>query len=210
LLLGRHRLVVSTPYTSTSPTRRIAFLVAYELGHAKALASTERAYGAETEWPHAAISIGGLLRPGPATTGAGVATRGRPGSRVEAVTGFSIVCANAVIRLAYGAAAIANPSRPVLGKVPLAPDTEQFPEARLFVRGFAGHQVAVALVGLASLARRDLRRSAMALAAATDVADIASAAIEARSRSSLDSDLSGAIGFSSAGLASALVGLRLA
>jgi hypothetical protein len=126
------------------------------------------------------------------------------------VTGFRIICANAVIRLAYGAAALAEPSRPLLGKVPLAPDTEQFPEARLFVRGFASHQVGVALVGLASLARRDLRRPAMTLAAATDLADIASAVIEARSRSRLDSDLSGGIAFSSAGLTSALAGLRLA
>jgi hypothetical protein len=125
------------------------------------------------------------------------------------VTGFSIVCVNSVIRLAYGAAALANPSRPLLGKIPLAPDTEQFPEARLFVRGFAAHQVAVALVGLASLARGGLRRPAMALAAATDVADIASATIEARSRSRVDADLSGGIAFSSAGLASALIGLRL-
>jgi hypothetical protein len=49
----------------------------------------------------------------------------------------------------------------------------------------------------------------MALAAATDLADIASAAIEARSRSRLDSDLSGGIAFSSAGLATAIIGLRL-
>jgi hypothetical protein len=49
----------------------------------------------------------------------------------------------------------------------------------------------------------------MALAAATDLADITSGVIEARSRSRLDSDLSGGIAFSSAGLASALIGLRL-
>jgi hypothetical protein len=125
------------------------------------------------------------------------------------VIGFSVVSANALIRLAYGAAALANPSRPLLAKVRLAPDTEQFPEARLFVRAFAAHQVAVALVGLASLARGDLRRPAMALAAATDLADIASAAVEARSRSHLDADLTGGIAFSTAGLASALVGWRL-
>ncbi len=124
------------------------------------------------------------------------------------MTGFGLICANAVIRLVYGAAALGNPSRPLLGRIPLAPDTEQFPEARLFVRGFAAHQVAVALLGLVSLARRELRRPAMALAAATDIADIASAAIEARSRPHLDSDLSGGIAFSSVGLVSALVGLR--
>jgi hypothetical protein len=126
------------------------------------------------------------------------------------MSGFGIVCANAVIRLGYGAAALTNPSRARAGKISLAPDTEQFPEARLFVRGFAAHQVAVALVGLASLARRDLRRPAMTLAAATDVADIVSAAIEARSRARLDADLSGGIVFSSAGLGSALLGMRLA
>jgi hypothetical protein len=126
------------------------------------------------------------------------------------VIGFSVICANAVIRLVYGAAALAAPSRPLLGKIPLAPDTERFPQTRLFVRGFASHQVAVALVGLVSLARRDLRRPAMALAVVTDLADIASAAIEAQSRSRLDSDLIGGIAFSSAGLASALTGLRLA
>jgi hypothetical protein len=125
------------------------------------------------------------------------------------VAAFSIICSNAVIRLGYGIAALAAPSSPLLGKIPFAPDTEQFPEARLFVRGFASHQVAVALVGLASLARRDLQRPAMALAAATDLADITSGVIEARSRSRLDSDLSGGIAFSSAGLASALIGLRL-
>jgi len=123
--------------------------------------------------------------------------------------GSAFVAANALIRLTYGLAALTVPSRPLFRAVPLAPDTEQFPEARLFVRGFASHQVAVALVGLASLTHRDLRRPAMALAAATDAADIASAAIEARARASLDRDLSGGIAFSGAGLASALIGLRL-
>jgi hypothetical protein len=126
------------------------------------------------------------------------------------VIALSVISANALIRLAYGVAVLYAPSRPLLGKIPLAPDTEQFPEVRLFVRGFASHQVAVGIVGIASLARRDLRRPAMALAAATDAADIASAAIEARSRSRLDSDLSGGIAFSSAGLASAVIGMRLA
>jgi hypothetical protein len=126
------------------------------------------------------------------------------------MAGSGIIGANALIRLAYGVAALAAPSRRLFGTVPLAPETDQFPEARLFVRGFAAHQLAVGLVGLASLARRDLRRPAMALAAATDLADIASATVEARSRSRLDSDLCGGIAFSAAGLASALVGLRLA
>jgi hypothetical protein len=126
------------------------------------------------------------------------------------VKGFGVIGANAAVRFAYGAAALAAPSRPLLSRIPLAPDTERFPEARLFVRGFAAHQVGVALVGLASLVRPDLRRPAMALAAATDLADIASGLVEAHTRSRLASDLTGGIAFSSAGLASALIGLRLA
>ena len=99
-------------------------------------------------------------------------------------------------------------NEPALAGLELVAEPVRGREARLFVRGFAAHQVAVALVGLASLARRDLRRPAMALAAATDVADIVSAAIEARSRARVDADLSDGIVFSSAGLGSALLGMR--
>jgi hypothetical protein len=115
---------------------------------------------------------------------------------------------NSIIRLTYGVAAAVAPSRPLAGKIPLAPDTDHFPEARLFVRGFSAHQVGVALCGLASLARPNLRRPAMLLAAATDLADIASALIEARDRKHYDSDLTGGIVFSSLGLVSALAGAR--
>src|SRR5918999_228864 len=51
---------------------------------------------------------------------------------------------------------------------------------------------------------RNRRRRAMLLAAATDLADILSAAIEARARGALDADLRDGIVFSSAGLVSAL------
>lgn len=121
---------------------------------------------------------------------------------------LALITGNSVVRLTYGVAAILAPSRPLAGKVPLAPDTDRFPEARLFVRGFSSHQVAVALFGLASLVRGDLRRPAMLLAAAIDLADIASALVEAHSRSRLDADLAGGIAFSSLGLASALAGSR--
>jgi hypothetical protein len=140
--------------------------------------------------------------------------RGRPDQpstfRLSAVVGVLLVASNAVIRFGYGVAALTAPSNPVGGKVPLAPDTERFPEARLFVRGFASHQVGVGLMGLASLARRELRRPAMALAAVTDLADIASAVIEARARQRLDGDLGGGIAFSSVGLISALLAMNAA
>jgi hypothetical protein len=124
------------------------------------------------------------------------------------MSGVSLIVANAAIRLGYGVAALAAPSKPVFGRVPLAPDTEEFPEARLFIRGFASHQIAVGMIGLASLGQRDLRRPAMLLAAATDFADIVSALIEARARGRLDSDLRDGIAFSSAGFVSALAALR--
>ena len=50
---------------------------------------------------------------------------------------LGLIAANSVIRMGYGVAALIAPSKPLLGRVPLAPDTEEFPEARLFVRGFA-------------------------------------------------------------------------
>ena len=124
------------------------------------------------------------------------------------MAGLKLPAANAAIRLGYGLAVLAAPSKAVLGNVPLAPDTEELPEARLFVRGFAAHQIAVAVVGLAGLRQRRLRRTGLLLAAATDLADIASAVVEARARGRLDSDLSGGIAFSGAGLVSALVSLR--
>jgi hypothetical protein len=122
------------------------------------------------------------------------------------VTG-AILAANAAIRLAYGVAALVAPSRPLLGKVPLAPDTDRFPEARLFIRGFAAHQIAVSIVGIASLARSDLRRPGMVLASATDLADIVSALVEARARGRLEPDLRDGLVFSAAGLITALAAL---
>jgi hypothetical protein len=122
--------------------------------------------------------------------------------------GRRLTLANAVIRLGYGLAALASPSKPVFGKVPLAPDTEAFPEARLFVRGFATHQIGVGLFGIAGALQPRLRRPAMLLAAAIDVSDIASAAVEAAARKRMEPDLSGGMAFSAAGLGSALAALR--
>ena len=118
-----------------------------------------------------------------------------------------LVGVNAVIRLGYGLAAFTSPSKPAFGKVPLAPDTDELPEARLFIRGFAAHQIAVALVGVAGVVQPDLRRPGMLLAATTDLSDIASAVVEAAARGRQDSNLRGGIVFSAAGLASALAAL---
>jgi hypothetical protein len=121
--------------------------------------------------------------------------------------GINLFAANAAIRLGYGIAVLMAPSKPVLGQIRLAPDTDEFPEARLFVRGFAAHQIAVAAVALAGLSRSDLRRPAMLLAATIDAADITAAVLEARARGRLDPDLTGGTAFSVAGFVSALVAL---
>jgi hypothetical protein len=88
--------------------------------------------------------------------------------------------------------------------LPLAPDTDELPEARLFVRGFSAHQVGVGLAGLASLRRKELEPAAIALAGAIDALDIATAVIEARERGRWDGDLVGGAIFSGAGLATGL------
>jgi len=122
--------------------------------------------------------------------------------------GRALCLANAAIRLGYGVAVLLAPSKPAFGRLPLAPDTDSFPEARLFVRGFAAHQIGVGLIGLAGAAHRDWWRTGMLLAAAIDAADIASALIESRARPELGQDLSGGIAFSTAGLATAALALR--
>ena len=124
--------------------------------------------------------------------------------------GPALLFANAAIRLGYGIAVLVAPSKPLGGKVPLAPDTDELPEARLFVRGFSTHQAAVALPGLVSLVKPGLRRPAMLLAAATDASDVLSAVVEGRARGRFDADLTGGIAFSAVGLVSALAAWRAA
>jgi hypothetical protein len=124
------------------------------------------------------------------------------------LSGRALSLGNAAVRFAYGVAVLLAPSRPAFGTIELAPDTDAHPEARLFVRGFAAHQLGVGALGLLAAGNRDLRRSAMLLAAAIDAGDIASAAIEAKSRRRVDSDLSGGMLFSAAGLLSAVLALR--
>ena len=108
------------------------------------------------------------------------------------------------MRLGYGVVVLLWPSSSAKTAVPLAPDTDGMPAARLFVRGFAAHQIAVALVGLASLRTPKLEGAAIALAGAIDAADVATALIEGRVRGSFDQDLIGGILFSGAGIATAI------
>jgi hypothetical protein len=89
----------------------------------------------------------------------------------------------------------------------LVPDTEDQPEARLFVRGFAAHQVGVAALGLASIRRKQLQQTAMALAVAIDALDVLSAVAESLTRGRADADTIGGVLFSAAGAATAAAAL---
>jgi hypothetical protein len=109
---------------------------------------------------------------------------------------------NSVFRLTYGIGALLVPS--AMAEARLVPDTGDRPDARLFVRGFGAHQIAVAALGLGSLSRPQLARPAIALAVAIDAVDMLSAAVEARARGRMDTDALGGLVFSAAGVATAL------
>jgi hypothetical protein len=113
----------------------------------------------------------------------------------------SLIALNGLIRLGYGVGGLLTPA--AMASARLVPDTDDRPEARLFVRGFSGHQIGVAAVGLASLASRRHERTAMTLALAIDALDLVTVAVERRARGRLDEDLAGGIAVSAAGAVSA-------
>jgi hypothetical protein len=116
------------------------------------------------------------------------------------------MAANVAIRLAYGVVGVVAPA--ALAKIRFAPSVGGHPDARLFVRGFAVHQVGVAALGVASLRWPGLRRAAAGAAVTIDVADVISAVAEAIDRRRLDSELAGGVLFSAAGALSAAATLR--
>jgi hypothetical protein len=117
-----------------------------------------------------------------------------------------LMAANVAIRIGYGFGGLLAPA--AMAKLRLAPDIDDRPEARLFVRGFSAHQIGVATLGLASWRWQGLRRPAAAAAVAIDAADVLSAVAEAIDRRRLDQDLVGGVIFSTAGALSAAVALR--
>jgi hypothetical protein len=118
----------------------------------------------------------------------------------------SLMLVNSLFRVSYGLGALLVPSK--MAGLKLAADTTDHPEARLFIRGFGAHQIAVAAVALASRRWRQLERPAAVAAIAIDVADMLSALVEARGRGQVDADLSGGLVFSAAGVATAVAALR--
>lgn len=108
---------------------------------------------------------------------------------------------NSLFRMGYGVGALLAPAK--VSKLRVAPDTGEHPEARLFVRGFGAHQVAVASLGVASRRWRRLEKPAALAAAAIDTVDMISAVAERGDRGQMDTDLSGGLVLSAAGAASA-------
>jgi len=111
----------------------------------------------------------------------------------------NLLLLNAGFRMTYSIGGLLSPA--AMGKLQLAADTPERPDARLFVRGFSAHQIGVATLGLASLRWRRLARPAALAAVAIDLADMLSAA--AGKRGELQSDLAGGLVFSAAGIAAA-------
>lgn len=122
------------------------------------------------------------------------------------MTKRDLMLVNAGFRMAYGIGGLLSPA--VMAELRLAADTPERPDARLFVRGFSAHQIGVAALGLAGLRWRRLQRPAALAAMAIDAADMLSAAVEAGKRGELDSDLTGGLVFSAAGVATAAAALR--
>jgi hypothetical protein len=118
----------------------------------------------------------------------------------------SLMLLNSTFRVGYGVGALLAPAQ--MTKLQLAADTAEQPAARLFVRGFGAHQIAVAALSLASRRWRALERPAALAAIAIDVADMLSAVAEAGERGQMDPDLTGGLVFSAAGVATAAASLR--
>ena len=82
------------------------------------------------------------------------------------MSGRTLMLANVLLRLAYGAGALFSPAKMAVAR--LAANTDAQPQARLFVRGFGAHQIAVALLGLAGRRWRRIERPAAVAATTID------------------------------------------
>lgn len=122
------------------------------------------------------------------------------------MSGRTLMLVNAGFRVAYGVTGLLSPA--AMGRLRLAANTPERPDARLFVRGFSAHQIGVAALGLASLRRSRLERPAALAAVAIDLADMPSALVEAGKRGELGGDLVGGLVFSAAGVVTASASLR--
>lgn len=100
-----------------------------------------------------------------------------------------LMLANSMFRMTYGLGALPAPG--AMARFRLAADTGEDPQARLFVRGFGAHQIAVAALGLASRRWRTIERPAALAVMTIDVADMISAVVESDERERMDPDFNG-------------------
>jgi hypothetical protein len=117
-----------------------------------------------------------------------------------------LMLVNILFRLSYGMGALFAPKK--MAKLKLAARTAEHPEARLFVRGFGAHQLAVGTLGLASRRWRKLEAPAAIAAVTIDAFDMVSALVESGDREKWDSDMTGGLVFSAAGVATAAAAMR--
>ncbi|MEA2448574.1 MAG: hypothetical protein QOG63_506 [Thermoleophilaceae bacterium] len=111
----------------------------------------------------------------------------------------------AALRAAFGIVVVAAPTSSVLGP---APEVDDRPSARLFVRAHSAHHAAVGLAGLASLRRSELRRPSAVATLLADLTDLAAGLVEARARGGVDRDLVPGIAFPATGVLVSLATLH--
>ena len=116
--------------------------------------------------------------------------------------GRLLALGGAAFRTSVGAGYLLAPARMAAAR--LAPETDDSPDARLFVRGFGGHQLVTGAITLAALRARRLLGPALALNVLIDGLDLTSAALEVRRRGQADRTLAGSMALSATAVAWAL------
>jgi hypothetical protein len=123
------------------------------------------------------------------------------------VNARSLALFGSVVRGAWGLGALAAPEP--MRKAQLTGGLGlDLPDARLYVRGFGGHQLLIAGFTIAALRSDELLRPALVLSALLDGFDIASAVAEIPARGGPDRTTVAGIVFSGGGALTFLAALR--
>jgi hypothetical protein len=119
----------------------------------------------------------------------------------------SLAIAGSVLRGAWGLGALAAPMAMRRAQLTGGPDLDR-PDARLYVRGFGGHQLLLAGFTIAAARSDELLRPALVLNVLLDGLDIASAVAEIPARGAADRTLVAGILFSGVGALTFAAALR--
>jgi hypothetical protein len=115
------------------------------------------------------------------------------------MTARVLMLGGTAVRIAVGVGYLLVPSRMAAAR--LAPDTDHEPDARLFVRGFGGHQLVTGAVTLAAARAPRLSSPALNFNLLIDTLDMTSTALEVRARGRPDRTLIGSIALSGTAIA---------